>query len=140
MLRYKCYYNTIPKDNLPKSPKFEFPNVFRFSCILKKDRFAILILIWGCLSDAPSSYFFCVSKVSSLLHHGLVGQNQNKKKNALVHSQVILLQVLLFFIIKFIFYHDVRSKYGLLLMKRKCQLDCVIWSIWLFSIIYGNYD
>ena len=143
LLRYKCYYYTIPKDNLPKSPKFEFPNVFRFSCTSKKRSFChnvtyMRLFIWRSL--LTSSYFFCVSKVSSLLHHGLVGQNQNKKKNALVHSQVILLQVLLFFIITFIFYHDVRSKYGLLLMKRKCQLDCVIWSIWLFSIIYGNYD
>ena len=86
--------------NLPNSNSRTFSG---FLVLRKKDRFAIMLLIWSCLSDAPSSYFFCVSKVSSLLHHGLVGQNQNKIKNALVHSQVILLQVLLFFIIKFIF-------------------------------------
>ena len=59
--------------------------------------------IGRCLSKIPSSYFFCLSKVRSMLHHGSVGRVQNKIKNGLIYLEVPFWQNFFFFIIKFVF-------------------------------------
>ena len=53
----------------------------------------------GCSSDIPSSYFFYLSKIWSMLHHGLVGHVQNKVKNALYISR--------YFLTDFVFHNNI---------------------------------
>ena len=53
--------------------------------------------IGRCLSKFPSSCFFCLIKVRSMLHHGSVGRVQNKIRNGLIYFEVPFWQNFFFF-------------------------------------------
>ena len=81
-----------------------FLQFFVFLCFIIVTRKEDLFLCnCGCIRHYIFIFFFRLSKVWNMLHHGSMRQVQNKINNALIYFQVLFSQILFFFIIKFVF-------------------------------------
>ena len=85
----------------------------------------------GRSSDISSSYFLRPNEVSSMIHRGSIWASLEQNQINLTATLTIILNLLMFFIIKYVFiiiftaWSYLQLIYGLLFMRRRCDLECM---------------